>query len=195
MWQAQSQSWGSFPWWCWCWWWSFCCWWCPWTLFVPSLSPGILFVCSVCLRCLFATAKHMKFMRWRPCQTASWHAHIHTNKDKPAHTSTSSSPHTHKHTGTLVCLRIWLGSHFNCQSVWEINVCVARSRNSCVQFSNWSAAQLPLSPAWQRATWVSSSLPYICITAARTCTSASYHLALPLSNSQLVFNQATSLVI
>lgn len=149
-----------------------------------------LFVCAVCLPQQSTWNLCADVLAKLPADT-----HTYTQTKTNPHTHPHLAHHTHTHTGTLVCLRIWLGSHFNCQSVWEINVCVARSSNSCVQFSNWSAAQLPLSPAWQRATWVSSSLPFICIKAARTCTSASYRLALPLSNSQLVFNQATSLVI
>lgn len=131
-------------------------------------------------------------MRWRPCQTASWHAHIHTNKDKPAHTSTSSSPHTHTLAHSSVCV-------FDLARISIVNPCEKSTCASLAQATHVSSSptgQLHRCHCHQLGNELlefPSSLPFICIKAARTCTSASYHLALPLSNSQYLIRQRVSL--
>lgn len=81
-----------------------------------------LFAPFVCLRCLLATHTH-----------TYTHAHTENAHELYALMSLSVSlrlPHVLRHIHSLsdmsVCLHIWLGSYFNCQSVWETNVCIEK---------------------------------------------------------------------
>lgn len=100
-----------------------------------------LFAPFVCAVCLPQKAHEIYALTFLPnCQLTRTHKLTH--KHRATHTLAEIAT---THSSAVACrLRIWLGSHFNCQSGWEINVCLEQLMRLDIQLVNWLTGQLVL---------------------------------------------------